>query len=247
MNNGISEKEKKVVDYFLEHPDAYISEVVKETGISKSSVQRYLQKYGDTYIHSLNKTIKDQLKENKTRGQRLGGIHSFQNNDFVKDDAGHFIGNVVSTATYDKESKKREDIVRIVTYYLNNKTITLNDLANVFSELYGYSRDYVYDCLLDTRVSEILGDEKAKEVEENLSNNRNTFLRKISDLGLTLENINQDFGLTELERKVFDERFFSPDTSLTSMEEKFQMSKSALLKHENKAIAKIEKGLGRNK
>ena len=105
----------------------------------------------------------------------------------------------------------------------------------------------VYDCLLDTRVSEILGDEKAKEVEENLSNNRNTFLRKISDLGLTLENINQDFGLTELERKVFDERFFSPDTSLTSMEEKFQMSKSALLKHENKAIAKIEKGLGRNK
>lgn len=247
MDNVISEKEKKVVDYFLEHPNAYISEIMEETGISKSSIQRYLQKHGDTYIKGLNKTIKDQLKENKTRGQRLGGIHSFQNNDFIKDEKGHFVGNVSSTVSYDKESKKREDITRIVTYYLNNKTITLDDLANVFHELYDYSRDYVYDCLLDSRVSEILGDEKAKEVEETLSINRNTFFRKISDLGLSIDNINQDFGLTDLERKIFDERFSSPDTSLSDMEEKFQLSRTALLKHENRAISKIEKSLGRNK
>ena len=42
-----NEKEKLVVSYFVNHPESFISEVSLQTGVSKSSVQRYLKKHGN--------------------------------------------------------------------------------------------------------------------------------------------------------------------------------------------------------
>jgi len=104
-----NEKEKLVVSYFVNHPESFISEVSLQTGVSKSSVQRYLKKHGNILI-SEGKTINDQLTKNRKRGQYQGGIQSFKNNDCLKDKNGRFIGSTPTVSTDDKEVKKREDI-----------------------------------------------------------------------------------------------------------------------------------------
>ena len=62
---------------FLNHPYMTMIELSELTGISKSSIQRYLN---DPYVNELvgNEIaleIRNQLKLNKQNGNRLGGIH----------------------------------------------------------------------------------------------------------------------------------------------------------------------------
>lgn len=246
MTDIVNKKEKIVVSYFVNHPDAYISEISVQTGIPKSSVQRYLKKHGNVLLAD-GKTINAQLAENRKKGQYQGGVQSFKNNDFIKDEHGHFVGSVSTVTSIDKEAKKREDIKRICTYYLNNKSLTLDEVSSVFSELFGYTRDYVYDCLLDSRVSSVMGEEKSREIEESLNYNRTSFCRKLLEEGINLESLPSDFELTEEEKIVFMERFKNPNCSLEMVGKACNISRTTAAKLENSAISKLSKVVGKNK
>ena len=246
MLDIVKEKERIVVSYFISHPEAYISEISTHTGISKSSVQRYLKKYGSISLAD-GKTINDQLSENQRRGQHQGGVQSFKKNDFIKDEQGHFAGSVSSVSDVDKEAKKREDIKRICICYLDNKSYTLDELASLFYDLYGYTRDYVYDCLLDSSVPEVIGEEKSREIEINLSHNRTSFCRKLLEAEVDLNQIPTLSGLTELEECIFMERLQNPEISLDEVAASYHLSRAAVIKHENKAISKISQAIGREK
>lgn len=246
MTEKVNENEKIAVLYFIEHPTAYISEISEQTGISKSSIQRYLKKNGELFTVD-GKTISEQLLDNMRRGQHKGGIQSFKNNDFIKDDKGHFIGNAPTKTEEDKELKKREDIKRICTYYLSNKNLTLDDLAATFFELFGYTRDYVYDCLLDPRVLTIMGEDKAKEIEKTLEYNQNSFLRKLMEANIDVNNISAFSELTELEKNIFMIRFNNFSTSLDEIALELNLSRATILKYENRAIAKIADAIGKIK
>lgn len=95
----LEEKNKKilkVIKVFLENEDYSIIEISKETGISKSSVQRYLmfsevERVTTTQIASY---ITKKIKENKRNGAVLGGVNSKKNNIFIKDQSGKFMGSV---------------------------------------------------------------------------------------------------------------------------------------------------------
>lgn len=242
----MNEKEKSVVEYFLAHPEAFIGEISEATEIPRSSVQRYLNKHKDLVINdALGITIGQQLTVNQHRGKVQGGRTSFLHNSPVKDEMGHFVGNV-RDVDYSREDKKRKDIKLICTYYLSNKTFTLDELADSFKELFGYSRDYIYDCLLDSRVPSVMGEESAREIEQTLENNYAGFYRKVADLHLTEADLQQaDF--TDREREVFSERSQNPTMTLSSMSEKYGVSKTALAKIENRAIGKVRKVIGRGK
>lgn len=247
MKDDVIVKEKLVVEYFKENPDAFIGEVSENTGISKSSVQRYLQKYGSTLIPGTGTTIGEQLQINHLRGQRNGGIQSFKSNDYIKDKIGCFIGCERTVSAVDKEEKKCNDIKQICIYYLANNTISLTDLAHTFSELFGYSRDYVYDCLLDSRVSELLGSEKALEISKSLHNNRMNFYRKMKDIQFDINSIVNNSEFTPMEKQVFFQLASNPEKSLQSVGEELGVSKTTVMKYENRAITKINEMISRGK
>ena len=91
------EKVKLSVDTFLKG-NKTIYQVADETGISKSSVQRYLNdKDSIMAIYGANATfimqeISRKLEENYNNGIRLGGANYALNNEVIKDDLGRFIG-----------------------------------------------------------------------------------------------------------------------------------------------------------
>lgn len=247
MKDDVIVKEKLVVEYFKEHPNAFIGEVAFNTGVSKSSVQRYLQKYVSILIPETGNTIGEQLQINRLRGQRKGGIQSFKNNDYIKDEKGHFIGSESTVSEADKEEKKCNDIKQICTYYLADKTISLTDLAHAFTELYGYSRDYVYDCLLDSRVSELLDVEKALEISKSLHDNRMSFYRKMKDIQFDINTVVNNPEFTLMEKKVFIKIANDPEKSLQSIGEELGVSKTTVMKYENGAITKINEMISRGK
>ena len=92
------EKVKKVVITFLSGNDNII-EVSKKTGISHGSVQRYL--HDKEYIKScfpinsdkIISEIDNKLSNNKQEGLSRGGINSSINNNYTKDELGHFTGS----------------------------------------------------------------------------------------------------------------------------------------------------------
>ena len=171
MYEEIERKKKLVLSYLQEHPNAYIGEISDATSIPKSTVQRYLESFKDRIILKTNLTVKEQLKLNKLRGQRKGGMISFENNDTIKDSKGRFTGSVKSISE-DKELQKQKDILVIGTFYLYRKQISLQELADEISSLgtYGtYTKDYVYDCLTDQRLSGLLGEDAAREIELRLT------------------------------------------------------------------------------
>ena len=177
MKEDITYKKNLALEYLLEHPYAFIAEISRATGISKSSVQRYLESFSDVIIPETNQTVKDQLRINKLRGQRKGGITSFENNDQVKDESGKFIGSI-KAQSQDKELQKQKDILFISTYYLSKGQISLQDLASELSEIGIYTKDYVYDCLTDQRLSGLIGETSAMEITRRLRDARPTNIDK---------------------------------------------------------------------
>ena len=171
MHEEIERKKRLVLSYLQDHPTAYIGEISDATGIPKSTVQRYLEGFKDRIILKTNLTVKEQLKLNKLRGQRKGGITSFENNDTVKDERGRFTGSIKSTSE-DKELQKQKDILVIGTYYLYRKQISLQEVADELTKIgtYGtFTKDYVYDCLTDQRLSGLMGEDSAREIELRLN------------------------------------------------------------------------------
>ena len=167
----INTKEKETVEYFIKNPDAYIREISIALNISKSSIQRYLQKNSDTIIATKGITIGEQLGINKMKGNKQGGDNFYSENDFLKDSEGKFIGSKKST-NKDKLQTKEKDIKLISEYYLSHKDLSLEEVANFFNEVELYTKSYVYYCLTSNRSKEILGEEKYLEIQENLKKNR---------------------------------------------------------------------------
>ena len=95
----IINKIKIVVDNFLRDKKT-ISEIEKETGISSSSIQRYLNDEENIReIYGIDadfiiEEIQRRLKQNKEKGLSKGGINFAKNNISTKDELGHFTGSV---------------------------------------------------------------------------------------------------------------------------------------------------------
>ncbi len=167
------EKEKLVVDYFMDHPTKYIKDIADEVNIPRSTVQRYLEKYKKIKIKGQETTIEEQLKQNKRNGQKEGGLRFFEKNDSIKSEDGRFIGSMI-TDKKDKEKQKQRDIIIIANYYLENATKTLSDIASELEEIGPYTRDYVYDCLKDSRLVELIGIEKTSFIQTLLKRRKTT-------------------------------------------------------------------------
>jgi hypothetical protein len=238
--NQFTEKERReavVVDYFLNHPTAYINEIVEATGIPKSSVQRYLQSNEDRIIPELNITIGQQLELNKSQGRRKGGINSFRNNDPVRDAQGKFIGLQQTSSTIDKEEKKRRDIKMLCTYFLENPTVTMDEMADIFKELGMYTSDYIYNCITDSRVVEIMGEEKEKLIREKLAINHRSFARKIGSIDIS--SIIDSIELDDVERTIYNKRYLE-NLSLDEVAEILGLSRARVVALEDKLVAKIK-------
>ena len=99
-----------------------------------------------------------------------------------------------------------------------------------------YTEDYVYDCLTNSRVANVMGKEAAKKIREQLERNRYTFLRKIGseEIGIILELAN----LTDIEKEIISLRIEN-NISLEKIGELFSLSKTSIIKIENRALDKI--------
>lgn len=95
----ISKKDKKVLDttiaFQITEYRGTNKEISEITGISKSSVQRYLndkETIEKLFSKDLYNKIQESLKENIKQARSIGGINSSKNNIFLKDEKGKFIG-----------------------------------------------------------------------------------------------------------------------------------------------------------
>lgn len=238
-----SEKEIKILEYFYSHPNVYMREMSREIHIPRATIQRYLQKNSNKKIPGTNITIRQQIELNKSRGNREGGIKSFKLNDSTKDSKGRFTGSKKTIFIKDKEQVKEEDIKRICTFFITHQDKTLDDLASELSDVGLYTRDYIYDCLTDKRIKNLLGEESFEEIRNILDSNRRSFLKKIN--GMDVEDLISISSLTEQEREIIIERLNGK--TLDQISEELDISRSALLKHENTAIEKMKKNIAMGK
>ena len=92
----INEKVLKVTEEFI-NTGFSIEEVSNITGISKSSVQRYLndeKRIVDLLGREAYDKIQEMLKYNKQEALSKGGYISTKNNMPIRDENGKFAGNV---------------------------------------------------------------------------------------------------------------------------------------------------------
>lgn len=95
----ISKKDKKVLDttiaFQITDYRGTNKEISEITGISKSSVQRYLndkETIEKLFSKDLYNKIQESLKENIRQARSIGGINSTKKNIYLKDEKGKFIG-----------------------------------------------------------------------------------------------------------------------------------------------------------
>ena len=95
----ISKKDKKVLDttiaFQITDYRGTNKEISEITGISKSSVQRYLndkETIEKLFSKDFYNKIQESLKENIRQARSIGGINSTKNNIYLKDEKGKFIG-----------------------------------------------------------------------------------------------------------------------------------------------------------
>ena len=134
-------KEQKiciVVKAFLEHPTytmSELSELPELKGISKSSIQRYLN---DSLIINLfgQKTynnIQALLKKNIMTARQKGGRNSFKNNVQMQDSQGRFVGSVETDNTLKAEVKIKHIII-FSEIFLSNPSLSLQEIAEFYNK-----------------------------------------------------------------------------------------------------------------
>jgi len=176
-------KEEKiclVVKAFLEHPNytmTQLAELQELKGISKSSIQRYLN---DPLIINLlgietYNQIQTLLKKNLLGAKQKGGINSFKNNEQVKDEKGRFVTSIKN----DDPSKVERKIRHILTFseiFLNHLSMTLQEIADFYNKTNTYgevvTRDYVYDCLTNRQTYGVLSDSICNQISTQLEQRR---------------------------------------------------------------------------
>ena len=84
----------KVTRAFLDHPVS-IDEIANVTGISSSSVQRYLndKRIIELFDEDVYNEIQALLKNNRLESQKRGGVSSTRKNEPLRDEIGRFNGN----------------------------------------------------------------------------------------------------------------------------------------------------------
>ena len=185
-------------------------EISNKTGVSKSTVQRILNQDNSSrmYIPSTGRTVKEQLQYNLVMGKRKGGKHCFQNNIALKDNEGKFIGCIENNYYVDKEEEKQQDVNLIVEYYCSHSTETLDNIVEQINEKYNkrFTKSYVYDCLLDSRVELLFGPIVSQEIKLQLSNNNQGFFKKFGFISMDIETLSK-YQLTDKEIAVLLYRF----------------------------------------
>ena len=223
-------RERIVVNYFQNHPNDYIQDIAIAIKIPKSTIQRYLKKNEKQLIPGTNITIKEQLEINKIKGRRKGGKKSFENNTSLRDKNGHFQGTI-KTKESNKLELKEQDILLICNYYLDNPTLTLDELEE---ELGVYQRSYIYNCLTNTSTIEVIGEEKYKKIKENLESNKYSIRRKLKGIDFSL--INSDL-LTDIELEIIKKRL--NNTSQEEIANEIGLSHTTVMEYEDRIIEKL--------
>ena len=222
------EKELRVLEYFLEHPTTYIKEIAEETGIPRSSVQRYLQKYEDVLIPSCGRTIREQLEINRRNGQREGGKNFFLRHNATKGKNGRFTGSILSEEN--NLERKKIDIYLICNYYLLSYPISLTDFQK---ELRGcFTKDYLYDCLTCSLAIDVMGVAEFQKIQKCLCHSKSSYVYKKEGVSIPCE------GLTEEEKEILFLR--EDDLSLEEIGKKFGLSKTSIGVREDKIFQKIK-------
>ena len=107
-------RDEIIIDYFMMHPESFIKDIAEATCISRSTIQRTLNKYLYRVLPNGN-TIGDQLKINKIKGNLNGGIQSSLMTLSIKDEDGKFIGSIKVSSDFDRK------IINEARYYLTHK------------------------------------------------------------------------------------------------------------------------------
>ena len=155
MFDYMTKKERMIIEYIKKHPYAQIGEISEKTYISKSSVDRCLDKYKNIIIPSTKLTIEEQMRENRIMNRKESSQELIKENE-----------------------QKRQDIIFICNYYLVNYPMTLVEITKELEDSRMYTKSYIYKCLTDSRVVELLGKEKAKELSIKLKISRYALSRK---------------------------------------------------------------------
>ena len=161
---------KAVAAFIATDYKATILDLVTITGLSKSSIQRYLNEekiISELFNTEIANKVKQGLENNKVNARIKGGLNSYRNNIAVKDYDGKFIGTIPHKTEEDKVEVKNEHIIKLARIYLSEKNTSLAILANVTK----LSEDYIYDCLTSKRVATLLGEDVADELRVKLSDN----------------------------------------------------------------------------
>lgn len=185
----MKDKEKKiciVVKAFLKNPKLTNEEIAELTGISASSVQRYLNdpSIGKLFDEAVLKNVRELLEQRTIDGRRKGGINYFKNNEPIKNKNGQFIASKKTDLT-NRLERKCLDILVFANIYLKNPNLSLQQIADFYNE---YSpddtrvitKDYVYDCLNDKKAYSLLADELYEIIKGQLSNRFNQDISKKS-------------------------------------------------------------------
>lgn len=231
MNEQL-DKEKLVLDFFIKHPSSYIREIAEATKVSKSSVQRYLQRNAG-YRLDTGVTIGEQLRCNQESGRKKGGETYFQNNTPTRGEKGQFTGSKASTTEEDKVEQKKRDIIFLCNYYVDNYPITFKEMAEQLEELELFTKDYIYHCLTINNLEEIVGEEIASEIYKKLDSSRYSFDKKV---GYILSEA--PFDLTPGEDMVIGLR--RNNKSQEEVARIIGVSRGTIQKWEMKAIDKIK-------
>lgn len=164
------------VNAFLKHPDCSMIELSKLPeleGISKSSVQRYLN--DPVIIDLFGKGVYDKIQriiDEKTQEARVkGGINSFKNNQALKSSKGQFIGNI-PLKDDSKVERKINHIIALARIFLTNPSLSLQEIADLYNSTSAendkITRDYVYDCLTSEGKYDILSKDVWNLISEQL-------------------------------------------------------------------------------
>lgn len=106
-------RDEIIIDYFMMHPDSFIKEIAEATCISRSTIQRTLNKYLYRTLPNGN-TIGEQLRINKIKGNLNGGIQSSIMTLSIKDEEGKFAGSIKVSSDFERK------IINEARFYLNH-------------------------------------------------------------------------------------------------------------------------------
>lgn len=169
---------KTVVNSYLKDSSKTIQQVSEETGISKSSIQRYLN---DSHIRDIiDKETLAELQSKKIRnkadGKKKGGINSFLNNVSLKNKDGKFIGSKKYEGNKDRLKEKYKTILELYKIIFSRNCNSLDELTCYYNgqlpDSQKVTKDYVYDCLTSDYLNEVFDGKMHEDIQTWLNNNR---------------------------------------------------------------------------